>query len=241
MSLLREEIRKIGVPFGPSTSIDVFTNSASEEGHLAKNCQNHPPQETTVIPASDVYGSRDVPSTNASPELNDGSPLSSEIVEENSQNVTFVSKKRQPPSSVSTEDHNQTEKILASGAEDQSSAAEKTKPASKKQKTPTSYTQEEIIAMIEPIKTELANMSLSQLFSLERLASFLSETHGKADILSNASKLSKAHPAVITALELMYPHLDTTLKARVTRITKKIGHRGGSSNHADESTAAEDQ
>ncbi|KAJ8684234.1 hypothetical protein QAD02_020026 [Eretmocerus hayati] len=200
-----------------------------EEGHRIKNCQNVAPHGRDTAPTLSEPASNEVqdPSQESS---------SSEAAEDGFETVTYRSnKKRLPSGSVSTNkiESPETLKKVAVPDEIVEKKGRSTTHPPKKQKTDSSYSQEEIWTMVQPIEKKYTEDTTTGEIELQELVSFLTETHGKVDTLSNAANLSKDFPAIISGLEMIYPHLDTTLNQRATRIVKKLGKEGGASAPAD--------
>ncbi|KAJ8684580.1 hypothetical protein QAD02_020372 [Eretmocerus hayati] len=85
-----------------------------------------------------------------------------------------------------------------------------------------SITQGNIVSMMRMVDENNDQLQFPDGIDEEILAIFLSKTYGVANIRANVAIVTSDSTLLITALKVFYPHANTRLKQRITRIIQKL-------------------
>lgn len=77
--------------------------------------------------------------------------------------------------------------------------------------------------MLKPAKPHIEDNSADFVLTYDNLLSFLEDSHGNTDLLSEARKYTPHVNKVMKMLNEVYSHVaDRSIKSRITRIMKKL-------------------
>lgn len=211
-----------------------------QSGHVAKMCPNS--QESTAEGMSQVNNS-----------INNNFPteLNTQNLPENTLPLKLL--KRPPPPSTTSTSSQKTENIektpITPTAPTKTTDSDFKKPSRKKFRKNAIDAENTLVETDEPDLTRLlqkARISIQEtgnkyVINFDQLQNFLEESYGQNDILQISQKFSNDTEGIITLMDDIYKHLESRkLKARFTRMKKKLRSPTSNTNNIDSDSQSSD-
>lgn len=194
-------------------------------GHIARNCPNanRDQQDTT-----DPQITQERPPTQQVETMDIQTAPHNSL--QHSKKTSNDTKKRPAPSSTVSSDPDKETDLLLLETQDDTPATSSygfpkppPKPTNKKLKKSTSTEDKTLEAMLKPAKPHIEDNSADFVLTYDNLLSFLEDSHGNTDLLSEARKYTPHVNKVMKMLNEVYSHVaDRSIKSRITRIMKKL-------------------